>query len=113
MSVFESRLLDLASPDRARSLLTVLAAISSARSSEAPRSSWLSLMCSYWRARFVPFFTARGGMATSSFDSVPLPRCGSPGTRGEPAQGIERDGAAFEDEERIELELEHVRCTAV
>ena len=25
----------------------------------APRSFWLSLMCSYWRARLVPFFTPR------------------------------------------------------
>ena len=35
------------SPERARSLLTVRAAISSARSSERPWSFWLSLMCSY------------------------------------------------------------------
>src|SRR5437867_5189632 len=50
------------SPERARSLLTVRAAISSARSVEAPRSLALSLTCSYWRARFVPFLTPRGGM---------------------------------------------------
>src|SRR4030088_765473 len=49
------------SPARARSLFTVRAAISSARSSLAPRSSWLSLTCSYCRARFVPFLTPRGG----------------------------------------------------
>jgi hypothetical protein len=36
-----------ASPLRARSLLTVRAAISSARDSGTPRSSSLSLMCSY------------------------------------------------------------------
>src|SRR5438270_13957208 len=54
------------SPDRARSLLTVRAAISSDRRSPVPRSSWLSLMCSYWRARLVPFWTPRGGMAISS-----------------------------------------------
>src|SRR3954452_5760289 len=50
------------SPLRARSLLTVRAAISSARSSDLPCSSWLSLTCSYWRARFVPFLTPRGGI---------------------------------------------------
>src|SRR6185312_12574891 len=53
------------SPERARSLLTVRAAISSARSSERPCSSALSLMCSYWRARLVPFLTPRGGISTS------------------------------------------------
>jgi hypothetical protein len=35
------------SPDRARSLLTVRAAISFARPSDVPRFSALSLMCSY------------------------------------------------------------------
>src|SRR4051794_10833166 len=50
------------SPLRARSLFTVRAAISSARPSEAPCSFSLFLMCSYWRARFVPFFTPRGGI---------------------------------------------------
>src|SRR5689334_12122868 len=40
-----------ASPERARSLLTVRAAISSAVSSSRPRSSSPSLMCSYWRSR--------------------------------------------------------------
>src|SRR3954469_15766071 len=50
------------SPLRARSLFTVRAAISSARSSERPCSFWLSLMCSYCRARFVPFLTPAGGM---------------------------------------------------
>src|SRR3954452_10644863 len=54
------------SPLRARSLFTVRAAISSARSSERPCSSWLSLMCSYWRARFVPFLTPAGGILASS-----------------------------------------------
>src|SRR4051794_20036966 len=53
------------SPLRARSLFTVRAAISSARSSEAPWSSSLSLMCSYWRARFVPSLTPRGGIGSS------------------------------------------------
>jgi hypothetical protein len=40
------------SPDRARSLLTVRAAISSARSVDTPRFFALALMCSYWRSRF-------------------------------------------------------------
>src|SRR5437763_16242275 len=52
------------SPLRARSLLTVRAAISSARPSETPRSRWESLTCSYWRARLVPFLTPRGGRVT-------------------------------------------------
>src|SRR4051812_6214864 len=51
MSSTEERLAVLASPARARSLFTVLAAISSARSSGRPRSSKPSLMCSYWRSR--------------------------------------------------------------
>src|SRR3954452_7762104 len=62
MSVRDSRELVSLSPARARSLLTVRAAISSALSSDLPCSSWLSLMCSYWRARFVPGFTPRGGI---------------------------------------------------
>ncbi len=45
------RLDSLASPARARSLLTVRAAISSARSSLSPRSSNPSLMCWYCRSR--------------------------------------------------------------
>jgi hypothetical protein len=53
----------LASPLRARSLLTVRAAISSALSSDEPRSRSESLMCSYCRARFVPFLVPRGGIA--------------------------------------------------
>ena len=40
------------SPDRARSLFTVLAAISVARFVLSPRSFALSLMCSYCRSRF-------------------------------------------------------------
>jgi hypothetical protein len=50
------------SPERARSLLTVRAAISFARPLEAPRFSALSFTCSYWRARLVPFFTPAGGI---------------------------------------------------
>src|SRR5687767_9959284 len=53
------------SPERARSLFTVRAAISSARSSERPCSLALCLTCSYWRARLVPFLIPRGGMGTS------------------------------------------------
>src|SRR4051812_10453817 len=67
MSVFERRELDFVSPRRARSLLTGRAAISSARFSERPCFFSLSLMCSYWRASFVPFFTPGGGIATSLF----------------------------------------------
>jgi hypothetical protein len=67
MSSRESRDASRASPCRARSLFTVRAAISSARSSEAPRSRADSLMCSYWRARFVPFFTPRGGISQPPF----------------------------------------------
>src|SRR4051794_41864579 len=49
------------SPERARSLLTVRAAISSARLSERPCSFWLSLMCSYWRGTLLPLlFPPRG-----------------------------------------------------
>src|SRR2546421_4764062 len=51
MSTIEVRLVSRASPCRARSLLTVRAAISSAVSSLRPRSSRPSLMCSYWRSR--------------------------------------------------------------
>src|ERR1700746_611845 len=52
MSCFDVRLAVLASPDRARSLFTVRAAISSARLVLWPRCSALSLMCSYCRSRF-------------------------------------------------------------
>src|SRR6059058_5474123 len=51
MSSVDVRLASLASPERARSLFTVRAAISSATSSPRPRSSRPSLMCSYWRSR--------------------------------------------------------------
>src|SRR5688500_5276323 len=67
MSLVEVRERCRDSPRRARSLLTVRAAISSARSSGAPCSRWLFLMCSYWRARFVPFLTPRGGIALSDY----------------------------------------------
>jgi hypothetical protein len=52
MSCVEEREAVLASPDRARSLFTVLAASSLARFVEAPCAFALSLMCSYWRSRF-------------------------------------------------------------
>src|SRR5215207_5821161 len=65
MSCVEVRDRDRDSPERARSLLTVRAAISSARDSDAPCSFSLSLMCSYCRARLVPFWTPRGGIARS------------------------------------------------
>ena len=42
-----------ASPERARSLLTVAAAICFARLVEAPRFLALSLMCSYCRSRLL------------------------------------------------------------
>ena len=44
---------NFASPERARSLFTVRAAISSALSSDAPRSLTLYLMCLYCRSRFL------------------------------------------------------------
>src|SRR5438132_1144585 len=51
MSCVEDLLADLDSPDRARSLFTVRAAISVARLVLSPRSLALSLMCSYCRSR--------------------------------------------------------------
>src|SRR3984957_14299023 len=53
MSSVEVLLFVRDSPLRARSLLTVRAAISSATSLERPSLSSLSLMCSYWRSRFL------------------------------------------------------------
>src|SRR5690606_4732576 len=54
MSCVEERLLSLASPCCARSLLTVRAAISSARPAlRPPRLRTLSLMCWYWRSRLL------------------------------------------------------------
>src|SRR6476619_2629920 len=67
MSSRESRDDSLASPWRARSLLTVRAAISSAVSSDFPSSRRESLMCSYCRARLLPFFTPRGGTVFAPF----------------------------------------------
>jgi hypothetical protein len=59
---------DFVSPDCARCLLTVRAAISSARSSPTPRSSSESLMCSYCRFRF-GFVTPRGGIPRPPFSA--------------------------------------------
>src|SRR5438132_8299882 len=53
MSLRESREDDFASPLRARSLLTVRAAISFARLVEAPRFLAPSLTCSYCRSRLL------------------------------------------------------------
>ena len=53
------------SPDRARSLLTVRAAISSARDSDRPCFLTDDLISSYWRARLVPGLTPRGGIRAS------------------------------------------------
>src|SRR5882757_63701 len=64
MSRVEVRLAPRDSPDRARSLLTVRAAISSARFGASPRCRALSLMCSYWRSRLA---LEPRGMAASSF----------------------------------------------
>src|SRR3954447_6864136 len=74
MSCVEVRERSRDSPERARSLLTVRAAISSARSSDVPRSFALSLMCSYCRARLVPFLTPRGGIPLV-FPSVRVAMC--------------------------------------
>src|SRR5215208_2457513 len=91
MSRVEDREVVRASPDRARSLLTVRAAISSARSVETPFSLALSLMCSYWRARFVPFFTPRGGMQAPFLAVFQLvPRSGRTKRRRYDGRGAER-----------------------
>lgn len=53
----------LVSCDSDRSLFTVRAAISSARSVLMPRRRPDALMCSYCRARLLPDFTPRGGIS--------------------------------------------------
>src|SRR4051812_4700527 len=65
MSVRDSREDDLASPARARSLLTVRAAISFAFFFGVPRFSRPSSMCSYCRSRFAD--QAFCGMRSTSF----------------------------------------------
>src|SRR5687768_6073537 len=61
-------------PSSRRSLLTVRAAISFARFSGMPRSTELSLMCSYWRSSLL---LQAGGMrfllSCSDGDELPLP----------------------------------------
>jgi hypothetical protein len=49
---------------------------------DVPRSRSESLMCSYCRARFVPFFVPRGGIAASFVRLSPLsyPRSAKPQT---------------------------------
>src|SRR6185312_5579839 len=61
----ELRELVAVSPLRARSLLTVRAAISSARAVERPCRFSDFLISSYWRSRLLPFFTPRGGTVSS------------------------------------------------
>jgi len=51
------------SPERARFLLTVRAAISFARPADAPRFRALRLIFVYCLARLVPFLTPRGGIS--------------------------------------------------
>src|SRR4051812_36377318 len=74
----EERLAVFASPERARSLFTVRAAISSARSVDSPRFFALVLMCSYWRSLFgldpagmaflLPGFMSEDGFAAGHRD---------------------------------------------
>ena len=77
MSCVDVRLAVFASPERARSLFTVRAAISSALAVLSPRCSALALMCSYCRSRLgldplgnADRPSARGWLATEP----PLPR---------------------------------------
>ena len=83
------RLLSSASPCRARSLLTVRAAISSATLSLRPRSSRPSLMCSYWRSRFL--LQACCGFFCSCLASQCVP---DPGAR-QTGHGAQGDGYAL------------------
>jgi hypothetical protein len=57
------------SPERARFFCTVRAAISFARDAEAPRRRAELLIFSYCLARLVPFFTPRGGIDITPFES--------------------------------------------
>ena len=66
MSLVELREAVRDSPERAFSLFTVRAAISSARLSERPACFSLFLTCSYWRARLVPFLTPVVASVSSS-----------------------------------------------
>src|SRR5207244_11903025 len=69
MSRVDVRLLLVDSPERARSLFTVRAAISSATSVERPCAFRPCLMWLYWRSRFL--LHACGGMTFPSSD-LPL-----------------------------------------
>src|ERR1700722_6150131 len=102
MSSVEVLLFVRDSPLRARSLLTVRAAISSATSFERPSLSSLSLMCSYWRSRFllhvwvgicVPHSPSRGGRLPRP------PLCRRSGGRGN------RRGLVGDDRHEIEHHL--------
>src|ERR1700740_444526 len=99
MSLVEGRELDRASPLRARSLLTVRAAISSARDRDAPLLRSLSLMCSYWRSRLLPFSTPRGGMSPTSVEQLVChvrahDRAHAPGLGADARTGHHRGSAA-------------------
>src|SRR4051794_26341295 len=89
MSSFERRDAVFDSPCRARSLLTVRAAISSAVSSPSPRSRSDSFTCSYWRPRLLPFVTPRGGIS-SSLVALPASVCGMLASRGYPARSARK-----------------------
>ena len=73
MSRVDVRLAVCDSPDRARSLFTVRAAISSARPVLSPRCFALALMCSYCRSRFG--LDPRGMPATSLSPPSHAPAC--------------------------------------
>src|SRR5215218_7830356 len=94
------------SPARARSLLTVRAAISSARDLEAPWSFALSLMCSYCRARLLPFWTPRGGIFDSfpgSISAYPVRDGAQPAGGHAPPAGRRRSMGHDRLERRVEL----------
>src|SRR5262245_2181994 len=76
MSFVDVLLLLRASPERARSLFTVRAAISSARLALCPRRLALSLMCSYCRSRFR---LDPAGISATSLGQVPPVGGGKPG----------------------------------
>jgi uncharacterized membrane protein YgdD (TMEM256/DUF423 family) len=66
MSLVELRERLLDSPERARSLLTVRAAISSARLSLRPCLFSDSFTCLYCRSRLLPLLTPLGGIGLTS-----------------------------------------------
>src|SRR5829696_6729494 len=94
----------LASPERARSLLTVRAAISLARLVDAPRFLALSRMCSYCRSRL--------GLLPAGIGSTPA-------SGGKAAGGVPRSGPAptrsvapLVPDRADELGLAHLRAAA-